>query len=419
MTSTPRLLGLRQWLGGLVLGLAASHCGARAEPQAAAANPHRLPAGARRPEPITVVERTPDVPFEAGYLGTPHSSEAQYEDGGGGAVPLSPFMFGYQQRSFHLIAYFDGHPQLEAVECMDDAAAPEHPRTLAIVTGHDNRQEYYVDFDDPDLARRVQVPVHRAAVICQVDPDWKGARLEIPLTSGERVALRFVAASLPDSKWSMIPDPGGHNPAGGLVVMHVLASTLAVPPSRVTIGQRSFPLLAHEASRPPYFVAYQSYLSRGFEYAYLNSYPPDAIGPTRRGSAPPVIDGPKALVDVEAVLTRNPHGVDEIAALVAGVPEHGSRLAFNPPFPNLRAMRPATEVSLRFELGFGSIAQPVVYGDVVVKRHADQAEIRLLPRYPGWAKKERRLRCTVTLGSEAAQTSCDADLDGRAQRRDP
>ena len=70
-----------------------------------------------------------------------------------------------------------------------------------------------------------------------------------------------------------------------------------------------------------------------------------------------------------------------------------------------------SRAELRFALSFGFREEPVVYGDVVVERRADAIELRVLPRYPGWAARHRRLLCTVQLGTDRVGTECQVLLD--------
>jgi hypothetical protein len=332
--------------------------------------------------------------------------------------PLSPFSLGYREAEHHLMAFFDGHPELEAVECMALRAreAGSTQPVLAIVTHHDNTQEYYVNFDEVRLRRSGLVAVHRADARCHVEEDWLHASLEFDLRSGEHVSLRYVGAGPPDAKWSLIPDPGQHNPTGGLVAMLPMQTTLGTASSELTIGGRGYPLVPHEASQPPYFVAVHAYLARDFRFAYVGTYrraelviePDDSEQAAGRFLSP--VDG----VEAEIVATDN--GVGEIRALVASDPAvaeagHNVRLELNPPLPNLLAMQAGSRAELRFALSFGFREEPVAYGDVVVERRADAVELRVLPRYPGWAARHRRLLCMVQPGTDRVGTECHVLLD--------
>jgi hypothetical protein len=154
-----------------------------------------------RPKPRTTIEASPEVPFPSDYPGHQVPSNALYSANGGDFVPIVPFGVGYEERAFHLIAYFDGHPTWEAVECMDDigpgATGPSN--AFAIITTHNNGQEYYVRSGAAQLQRWVNVPVHEADVQCSVTPDWKSGHIEFTLVSGERVSLRMTTPDAPEA----------------------------------------------------------------------------------------------------------------------------------------------------------------------------------------------------------------------------
>jgi hypothetical protein len=71
-------------------------------------------------------------------------------------------------------------------------------------------------------------------------------------------------------------------------------------------------------------------------------------------------------------------------------------------------MRPGTSAALRFALSLPRRTEPVCYGDIVVRREADRAEVDLLPAYPGWAAVARRMRCDVLLAGVRQGSECKA-----------
>ena len=395
-------------------GLAAVACllveqGCSRHPRAPAASPPPVaPAVAIETPFRTVVEQTPERPFQVGYLEAAPAATAEYTSGQTATAAVFPFQFGYRETAFHLIAYFHGHPELEAVECMPlpGTRRAAKGRLMAITTRHDNTQEYYFNVPAPE-DRYLDVPVHYANIVCSVDPSWKSAKLELPLAAGERLAYHYIGYGPPNRQWSRIVDPGGHNPKGGLVVMRVTASNIATTGSSLTIGDRGYHLVPSDKSAPPYFIGYVSYLTRDFRFAFVNTHamlPFEATSPPCRDPAcgqawslPGIRDG---VIELASVVASARQASDAAA--------HSARLAFKPPFPNLLAMRPGTSAALRFALYFAGRAEPVCYGDIVVRRGADRAEVDLLPAYPGWAAVARKMRCGVLLAGERQGSECEA-----------
>jgi hypothetical protein len=381
----------------------------------AASPPLAAPAVVEETPFETVIEQTPERPFQAGYLEAAPAARAEYTSGQAATAVVFPFQFGYRETAFHLIAYFQGHPELEAVECMPMPGASRGAtgRLMAITTRHDNTQEYYFSVPAPE-DRYLDVPVHYADIVCSVDPSWKTAKLELPLAAGERLVYHYIGYGPPSPQWSRIVDPGRHNPKGGLVVMRATASNIATTGSSLTIGDRGYHLVPSDKSAPPYFIGYVSYLTRDFRFAFVNTHamlPFEATSPPCRD---PACGQAWSLPGIRGEAVRDGDGVIELASVVASARQasdaaaHSARLAFKPPFPNLLAMTPGTSAALRFALSFAGRAEPVCYGDIVVRRWADRAEVDLLPAYPGWAAAARKMRCGVSLAGERQGSECEA-----------
>ncbi|MBN1607795.1 MAG: hypothetical protein JW940_14250 [Polyangiaceae bacterium] len=381
----------------------------------AASPPPAPPAAEEETAYKTVIEQTPQRPFQPGYLDAAPPIRAEYASGHTDTAVVFPFRFGYREAAFHLIAYFHGHPELEAVECMPlpGATRGAKARLMAITTRHDNTQEYYFSVPAPE-DRYLNVPVHYADLVCSVDRKWKTAELELPLATSERLVYHYIGYGPPNPQWSMIVDPGGHNPKGGLVVMRVNASNIATTGSALTVGNQGYHLVPSDKSAPPYFIGYVSYLTRGFQFAFINAHarlPFEATSPPCRD---PACGKAWSLSGLRGQAVRSPDGVIELASVLASARQsidpaaHSARLAFKPPFPNLLAMRPGTSAMLRFAVFFAGRPEPACYGDIAVRRGADRAEVDLLPAYPGWAAAARRMRCEVLLAGQRQGSECNA-----------
>ena len=61
---------------------------------------------------------------------------------------LQPFLLRFRREDLHIMAFFRGHPDYEAVEAMIRYRADGTPSIRAILTRHDQRQIDHVNDDD-------------------------------------------------------------------------------------------------------------------------------------------------------------------------------------------------------------------------------------------------------------------------------
>jgi hypothetical protein len=185
---------------------------------------------------------------------------------------IQPFLLRFRREDLHIMAFFDGHPDYEAVEAMIKYRDGESPSIRAILTRHDQTQIDHVN-DEALVAEGrsvVRQTCHRAISLgTDALPGKRHARLEFVSHAGEPIVLDITTTGEPDPKRSGISDPGAHSPTTSLPLMRRAASTLAGPQTTVTIGGRSFDVPVKIRSGP--FVAHEGYYTEGHTFAAIRA----------------------------------------------------------------------------------------------------------------------------------------------------
>ncbi len=320
---------------------------------------------------------------------------------------IQPFPLRFRREDLHVMAFFGGHADYEAVEAMIQHRGDGESSIRAILTRHDQSQIDHVN-DAALLAqsRGVQRETCYRSIALNVEAlgEVRRARLAFESHIGEHVVLDVTTVGRPDPKGGGLSDPGRHSPTGSLPLMWRGASTLAGPQTQVTIdGVRyGVPVKVRSGS----FVAHEGYYTE-----------PHAMGAIRAGT-------------VNARLIRKPDRIDVDAAWVFDIEERDIvyRVVARDAGGRLRIAKrdgsgetiTAYAVDRRLEVigitlpadagstgglvlafdgpaGFSlsmDEAQDLVTGDVEIAESADGAAISLLPAQPGWAVDRRvRIAC--------------------------
>ena len=173
---------------------------------------------------------------------------------------LQPFPLRFRRDDLHVMAFFDGHSEYEAVEAMIRVRADGGHSIRAIITRHDQSQIDHVN-DDALLAdlrgtdrercrREIDLALESLA-------EGRRARLAFRSSAGEHVVLDVVTTGQPDAKRGGWSDPGRHSANSSLPLMWRGASTLAGPRTRVTIDDVEYPVPVK--FRAGAFVAHEGY----------------------------------------------------------------------------------------------------------------------------------------------------------------
>ena len=185
---------------------------------------------------------------------------------------LQPFLLRFRREDLHIMAFFDGHRDYEAVEAMIRYRTDGTPSIRAILTRHDQRQIDHVN-DDDLLAEgsgvRRQTCRRDIKLVVDAPTGRRHARLEFLSQADEPVVLDITTVGEPDAKRGGISDPGSHSPTTSLPLMRRRASTLAAPQSAVLVGGERFDVPVKIRSGP--FVAHEGYFTEGHTFGAIRA----------------------------------------------------------------------------------------------------------------------------------------------------
>jgi hypothetical protein len=318
---------------------------------------------------------------------------------------LQPFLLRFRREDLHIMAFFSGHPDYEAVEAMISYRTDSTPSIRAILTRHDQRQIDHVN-DDALSAEGHGVirQTCRRDIALAVDapPGRRHARLEFDSHAGEPVVLDITTVGEPDPKRGGISDPGSHSPNTSLPLMRRRASSLAGPQTAVFVGGKHFQVPVKISSGP--FVAHEGYFTEGHMFGAIRA---GTISYRQKTSPAQMAAGEQWILEsngrdiIYRIESRGPDGKLRIArtdapgeSIEAFATSDGLRVTR---IGCLADGRPQGGLDLAFdEAGHFSLAmegETIVSGSAAVKRQAGTV-ITLSPTQPKWAAaREVRVTC--------------------------
>ena len=187
---------------------------------------------------------------------------------------VQPFDLRFASDDVHVIAYFRGHADYEAVEAMIRRRGAQCAMVRAILTRHDQTQIDHVN--DPAACIEAQAFDGRQTVYRDVDVKEEGTPAK-PCVSvrfmsfaNEFVQLRLEAASPPDGARGGLTDPGRHAPTSSLPLMWRGKSSLAGLGTSVTIDGIACDI--EERFRSPQgFVGLNGYYTEGHRMGVMRA----------------------------------------------------------------------------------------------------------------------------------------------------
>jgi hypothetical protein len=320
---------------------------------------------------------------------------------------VQPFLLRFRREDLHIMAFFSGHPDYEAVEAMIRYRGDGTASIRAILTRHDQRQIDHVNDDDLSAeGHGVARQTCRRDIALAVDalPGKRHARLEFDSHAGEPVVLDIMTTGEPDPRRGGVSDPGNHSPNTSLPLMRRRASTLAGPQSAVFVGGRRFEIPVKISARP--FVAHEGYFTEGHIFGAIRagtiSYRLKTTPARMVAGAQWILEGDGRTIiyrienissdgklriarkdapgeSIEAFATGDGLRVTRIGCLADGSAQGGLELAFDE----------AGDFSLAME------GETIVSGSAAAKRQAATALITLSPTQPEWAAA-RQVRVTCS-----------------------
>ncbi len=333
---------------------------------------------------------------------------------------LQPFLLRFRREDLHIMAFFSGHPDYEAVEAMIRYRGDGTPSIRAILTRHDQSQIDHVNDDDLSAeGHGVTRQTCRRDIALAVEalPGRRHARLQFDSHAGEPVVLDITTAGEPDPRRGGISDPGNHSPNTSLPLMRRRASALAAPQTAVFVGGERFEVPVKIRSGP--FAAHEGYFTEGHIFGAIRAGTISyrlKTKPVRMAAGEQWTLESDGRVIIYRIESRSPDGKlritrtdapgESIEAFATGDGLRVTRIGC------LADGRPQGGLDLGFdEAGHFSLAmegETIVSGSAAAKRQGGTAVITLSPTQPEWAAaRQVRVTCSRDGGLVTAVTTID------------
>lgn len=162
---------------------------------------------------------------------------------------LQPFNLFFQRNDFHVIVYFEGHPEYEAVEAMIKEREEKEPFIWAIITRHNQTQIDHINdekavekiAEERRLLESQRQVFYTPIQFSRTEVNGKlRILLEFVSFKGENIVFDLYTVARPNSKYGGLTDPEGHAKTTSLPVMWRERSTLASPKSRITFDGKEY-----------------------------------------------------------------------------------------------------------------------------------------------------------------------------------
>jgi hypothetical protein len=351
---------------------------------------------------------------EAGLMRTPTRAEA------GILLPaglLQPFLLRFRREDLHIMAFFSGHPDYEAVEAMIRYRADGAPSIRAILTRHDQSQIDHVNDDDLSAeGHGVSRQTCRRDIALTVDalPGKRRARLEFVSHAGEPVVLDITTTGEPDTTRGGVSDPGSHSLSTSLPLMWRRASALAGPQTEVLVGGRRLDIPVK--IRAGAFVAHDGYFTEGHTFGAARA---GAVSYRLRATPARMAVGERWILESDGGLTayciesRDPDGKlritrsdrssETIEAFATPDGLRVIRICKHAESGSSGGLDLAFDEPGNFRLAMDG--ETIVSGSVEAEQQAEGVIAKLSPTQPDWAMaRPIRLTCSKDLDRWTAVT---------------
>lgn len=338
---------------------------------------------------------------------------------------IQPFNLYFHYYDLHVMLYFVGHPEYEAVEAMINLQNNEKPLVRTIITRHDQTQIDHVN-DQKIMEEMKKVSSNSREIFytpiefCQ-DEEKGEPHVILKFTSfkGEDIVFDLYAAGKPSPKHGGLTDPERHAEESVLPIMWREKSTLASSKSKITFDKKGYKIPV-KIWIPIFFKGMKGYYTEGFSIGVITT------GETilELVESPKIIEagekwiykkGKDELVyeimerNGEQVIIQKSSGVSEIinTKIVDGhlemedikvMSESGRKeeftIKFNPFLPDMTATSDGQELVSNFSISINE-HRSLVMGKIELKKKADKIILNLNPEQPNWATK-RSIQTTIT-----------------------
>lgn len=184
---------------------------------------------------------------------------------------VQPFNLFYNHYDLHVMLYFNGHPEYEAIEAMIKLKNVEKPEIQAIMTRHDQTQVDYVN-DHQQFKMRQATASGREIYYTPIEfaKSDRSVLLKFSTYKSENVVFNLHTVGKATTTYSGLIDPEGHAKESALPVMWSSRNTLASTKSSVAIDGNTYQIPV-KIKIPLFFTGLKGYYSEDFSIGVINT----------------------------------------------------------------------------------------------------------------------------------------------------
>lgn len=187
---------------------------------------------------------------------------------------IQPFPIHFNCNDYHIIIFFDGHPEYESIEAMIQEREGQDAYIRAIITFHNKMQIDHIN--DPNIYKELSSNNNRK--ICYTPIQYLHNKkcfknhfnLKFTSFNGEEIIMDFYPSSKPSAKYAKLIDPLGHSTTISLPVMRPMKSTLIGPKSTIFINGNQYKIPI-KVRVPLFFTGLNGFFSEIFNIGILRA----------------------------------------------------------------------------------------------------------------------------------------------------
>lgn len=324
---------------------------------------------------------------------------------------VQPFNLFYNHYDLHVMLYFNGHPEYEAIEAMIKLKNVKKPEIQAIMTRHDQTQVDYLN-DYQQFKMRQTAVSGREIYYTPIEfaKSDRSVLLKFSTHKGENVVFNLHIVGKATTTYSGLIDPEGHAKESTLPVMWSGLNSLASTESSIDIDGTTYQIPV-KFKIPFFFIGLKGYYSEGFSIGVINA------GKTRieMVKTPGKIEaGQEWLIkkgslksvylisefDGCGFTVRNKNNLERINGMVlnnrimirsietSASPESQEKMVirFSPALPESSRMLDGEREVVNIQIDINE-HEKVIQGKMEMKKEEGQVIIKLIPAKPKWAIK--------------------------------
>lgn len=323
---------------------------------------------------------------------------------------LLPFNAFSYTADYHIIGFPENHKTIESIEAFifkkNDGFI-----FRAIITDHNKRQTDYVNsellINGYEMIKTVtEREVKLVDGLFEITNSKRDCKLQFYTDETNKIELHYWGHNNPDSKYGALTDPMGHSPDCGLPIILRSKSSIGKEKSYAVIDKKKYKIKRDtDTSEPPWFTAARIYLTEDYFFALLPAYETkekiqyipegNIINNTLSYST---TNGIKKVYldekgDVKKIRYQSKHDYDKKSFL---------ELSFDPYLPDIESIKSEKPIILDFSIKNNLSKKNDIFGQIHVHRRDQRIVMKLVPEYPDWAHKNRKMIYQIDLDSNMA-----------------